>query len=218
MKSHRAILAVVIAVLFVAGLAAPFGRWPWSLVPVDFRLPLLGFITNLVLVAVTWIYVFITREQLRELQIARHSKAILQVRVPDICNQDVKYGKGNHRYREGPPIYIDVWNVSTPTIMVLAVTLKVKGLPENEGLQPQSLVESGKVASINVAYQLLALLSAEYGDQKEELIGFPTETTAVADFTVDYFSVDGKQRATISSSFKFFVTDNYINTKIVPMP
>jgi hypothetical protein len=72
MRSRDGILILICVVLFAAlAFAAPFGRWGWSLIPYDFRLPMLGFLANLILVAITIVYVLITREQLRELQSTR---------------------------------------------------------------------------------------------------------------------------------------------------
>ena len=69
-------------------------------------------------------------------------------------------GLGNGQYRSGPPVYLDVWNFSSPTIMVTEIVVRVNDAPNkeelliNEPLRPQLLVESSKVAAINVAYNL----------------------------------------------------------------
>ena len=212
MKLRVAFSVIAFAAICTLALVAPFGYWPWPHIPVDFRLPLLGFFTNLALVAITCIYVIITREQLRELQASREPVAILHARVPDINREDIKYGRGKNQFREGPPIYIDVWNGSGPTIMVLKVTVAVKGCGSSDVLEPQVLVESGKVAPINVAYALMRLVSTRYS---KNFIDFPTETEAEAKFMVDYFSFKGKQSVQAEYNFHFYVTEEYINTKIV---
>jgi hypothetical protein len=210
----RSLIPVLAFVAFclVVSLAAPFGRWPWSLLPADFRLPFLAFATNLVLVAVTWIYVLITREQLREIQAEREPLAVLHPRIPNACVEDIKYGKGHGEYREGPPIFLDVWNVSGPTIMVLRVALSVTDCEDREVLEPQVLVESGKVASINVAYKLMNILSAK---NAEDVINFADKTRAITTFVVEYFSLKGTRSVQSKYEFLFRVSDTYINTKIV---
>ena len=79
-------------------------------------------------------------------------------------------------------------------------------------LEPQVLVESGKVAPINVAYVLMRLISPVHG-YSDELLTFPDQTMAEAHFTVDYFSLKGEQSAQAHYKFQFYVTDDYINTK-----
>src|ERR1035441_7080249 len=92
--------------------------------------------------------------QVRELRVLRESRAALKLRVPGPFDFDryIQYGRGDHQYRSGPPVYLDVWNVSGPTIMVMEVTVRVNDSPDKEGLRispmaPQLLVESGKVLS-----------------------------------------------------------------------
>jgi hypothetical protein len=215
MKSRVAILIFVCVALSILALTAPFGRGVWSQIPADFRLPLLGFFSNLVLVGVTWAYVLITRDQLRELRTAREPKAVLNARVPQINVEDIRYGRGHNQFRSGPPIYLDVWNVSGPTIMVTQVTVRVKDARPKERvrfapLQPQRLVESDKVASINVGYHLMHLVSPE----SEECIDFPDQATAEARFTVDYFSLRGEGFIEACGKFRFVVTEESIVTMI----
>ena len=111
-------------------------------------------------------------------------------------------------------MYLDVWNVSGPTIMVMRVTVKVNNSAPTKGvwflpLTPQVLVESGKVASINVGYHLMYLIS-----RSEEGIDFPDQTTADANFTVDYFSQGGERSIAARCNFLFRVTEDFINTLI----
>jgi hypothetical protein len=210
-----AILIFLCVTFLVLALTAPFGRGVWSQIPPDFRLPLLGFFANLVLLGVTWAYVLITREQLRELQTAREPRAVLKLRVPEAFDVEryIKYGRGDRRYRSGPPLYLDVWNVSGPTIMVMEVTVSVNDTPDKEGLRiaplaPQLLVESGKVVSINVAYQLMFRVAPGSG----EFIDFPDMTRAAARFTVKYFSLSGERSVEIRSKFHFRVSEEHIVT------
>jgi hypothetical protein len=158
---------------------------------------------------------FEAANQVRELQILREPRAVLKVRVPEPFDVGhyIKYGSGDCRYKSGPPIYLDVWNVSGPTIMVMRVTMRVNDSPDKEGLrlgrmEPQLLVESGKVVSINVAYQLLSRVSPE----SDKFIEFPDLTRAEARFTVRYFSSDGERSVETDAKFQFRVTEEYIVT------
>ena len=214
MKLRAAIpITAFVALCLVLSLTAPFGCWPWSHVPGDFRLPLLGFITNLVLVAVTWIYVLITREQLRELQAAREPNAVLHVRIPGRGLQDIKYGRGHDQFRDGSPIYLDVWNVGGPTIMVLRVSISLKDDSHKEVLEPQVLVESGKVAPLNISHPLMRLVSVGHG-YTEEIFTLADETAAEVHFAVDYFSLKGEQSIQARYKFRFKVGEQYINTRV----
>jgi len=153
--------------------------------------------------------------QVRELQVLREPKAVLKVRVPDPLDIEhyIKCGRGDHTYRSGPPVCLDVWNVSGPTIMVMAVTVTVNDSPDKEGLrlgrlEPQLLVESGKVVSINVGYELMARVSPG----SEEFIEFPDLTRAEARFAVKYFSSDGERFVETHAKFQFRVTKEQIVT------
>lgn len=103
-------------------------------------------------------------KQVRELQLSRAPQAEVVFRVPDqLTGQNqILFGRGNNEYRSGTPVYLDIWNVSNPTIMVMEVTGLVDGaLPKEKErwtntLTPQALVESGKVHSVNVAYLLMS--------------------------------------------------------------
>src|ERR1700722_12011468 len=91
--------------------------------------------------------------QVRELQILREPKAELAFRVPDQLTGEhqIKYGRGNNQYRTGTPVFLDIWNVGGPTIMVMEVAVQVDDLVEHgerNAQTPQLLVESGKVLSI----------------------------------------------------------------------
>lgn len=155
--------------------------------------------------------------QVRELQVLREPKAALKVRVPepfDILHYQ-KYGSGYQQYRTGPPVYLDIWNVSSPTLMVMEIKVRVNDSPDKEGLRvaplaPQLLVESGKVASIDVAYQLMGRVSPG----TEGLIEFPDGTTAKARFTVKYFSSNGEQSIETDAKFQFCVTQDHIFTLV----
>src|SRR5260370_361088 len=201
-------LLVFLIFCVLASLTAPFSRWPWSHIPSDFRMPLLGFLANLVLVGVTWVYVLVTHEQLRELQSGREPNVVLNTRVPEWEADQKKYGRGNNQYREGPPIYLDVWNFGAPTIMVTRVFVTVAGNERQELLLPQVLVEKGKVAPINVAYHVMRLFSTGCNGAFD----FPAQTLAESRFDVDYFSMRGNRRIHASQSFGFYVGDNFINT------
>jgi hypothetical protein len=149
--------------------------------------------------------------QVRELQILREPKAVLKIRVPEQFDIEgyVKYGRGNHKFRSGPPVYLDVWNVSNPTIMVMEVTVEVTGSPDREQLPltPQLLLESGKVLSINVAYELMRRISSGEG-----MFEFPDLTEAEARFRVKYFSLDGERFVETHSKFQFRVGEEHIVT------
>jgi|SRR5271166_5529143 len=153
--------------------------------------------------------------QVRELRVLREPKAVLTLRVPEQLTGEnqVLYGRGNGRYRSGPPVYLDVWNVSGPTIMVMEVAVRVNDVPpDKDGLDkltPQLLVESGRVASINVAYKLLGGVSSGLG---EELVNFPNGTAATARFTVKYFSVGGSRVVETDCDLRFLVTEDNILT------
>jgi hypothetical protein len=151
--------------------------------------------------------------QVRELRVLREPKAVLKLRVPNRLDIEryLQYGRGNDQYRSGPPVYLDVWNVSGPTIMVMEVTVSVNDSPDKKGLRisplaPQLLVESGKVLSIDVAHQLMFRVSPA----SEEFIDFPDLTTAKARFTVKYFSLDGERSVETLAKFQFRVTDEHI--------
>ena len=142
----------------------------------------------------------------------REPKAVLKVRVPEPFDIEhyIKYGRGGDQYRSGPPVYLDVWNVSGPTIMVMEATVGVSDLPDKEDpcmatpLTPQLLVESGKVVSINVAYQLMRPVSPG------SFIDFPDLTTAKARFTVKYFSLDGERSVETDAKFQFRVSEEHL--------
>jgi hypothetical protein len=206
MRLQTAILILALLAFSALALLAPFGIWPWSHVLADFRVPLLGFFASLVLVAVTWRYVIITRDQLIELRSAGEPQATLNIRVPFPESQDVNYGRGNDQFRKGPPIFLDVWNVGGPTIMVTRVTVRVNGCPSDGSLTPQLLVESGKVASINVAYEVIRTIS-----KSKPYLDLPDDyTQARADFTVEYFSKGGTRPIRTQGDLWFFTSDNYI--------
>jgi hypothetical protein len=209
MKIPTVLLIVVIAAFSALALTAPFG-YGWFRVPAEFRIALLGFFANLMLVGVTWVYVLITRDQLRELQSTREPKAVLNVRVPQTGIDDVHYGKGNHEYRSGSPIYLDIWNVSGPSIMVTQIFTKVNDSQRaDRPLRPQVLVEPGKLTSINVAYEVFTLLS-----ESKTLPDLPPDSTvATAHFTVDYFSVAGTRKVDTQCKLFLFVTEKHIAIK-----
>jgi hypothetical protein len=211
MKVVSSVLLFVVSLSFSAlALTAPFG-YGWFHVPADFRLPLLGFFANLMLLVVTWAYVLITRDQLKELQSAREPRAILNVRVPQFGLDEVKYGRGNHEYRSGSPIFLDVWNVSGPSIMVSRVQVRVNESVQSETLNPQILVESGKVGSISVGYQILGFLS----ESKSGLCDLPADrTTAKAHLTADYFSLAGTRTVHTECKLSFFTTEEHIAIQI----
>jgi arginine decarboxylase-like protein len=96
--------------------------------------------------------------------------------------------------------------------MVLRVALSVTDCEDREVLEPQVLVESGKVASINVAYKLMNILSAK---NAEDVINFADKTRAITTFVVEYFSLKGTRSVQSKYEFLFRVSDTYINTKIV---
>jgi hypothetical protein len=154
--------------------------------------------------------------QVRELRVLREPKAVLMLRIPDQLTgqHQIKYGRGSGQYRSGTPVYLDVWNVSGPTIMVMEVSVKTNDAEVGEGLRsdimtPQLLVESGKAGSINVAYQLMGQASSR---SREEFINFPNGTTATARFLVKYFSVDGERVVETDCDFRFCVTEDNIFT------
>lgn len=150
--------------------------------------------------------------QVRELQILREPRAVLKIRVPDQFIEEtyVKYGKGNYQYRSGPPVYVDVWNVSGPTIMVMDVIVVVDGAPPNdeeEAIKPQLLVESGKVLPISIGHRLLRLVAIR---ESQAGINFPDKTKAEAQFTVGYYSVDGERSVKVGCKFQFRVTEEHL--------
>jgi hypothetical protein len=175
---------------------------------------LLGFFANLGLVAITWVYVLITREQLREIQAAHDPRAVLHMRVPNPYEEDIKYGRGGGVFRSGPPIYLEVWNVGGPAIMVTHIRVTEKNSRFKPDLTPQVVVESGKLVSVNVAYALMGL-AAERFDIPDQMIDFPSLTTAEGRFEVDFFSFGVERTLALSYNFQFFVTEEYINTKII---
>jgi hypothetical protein len=94
--------------------------------------------------------------------------------------------------------------------MVMEVTVRVKDRPEGDArlgrLTPQLIVESGKVASVNVAYYLMGLISPD----SEEFINFPDRTTAEASFKVQYFSTGVDRFVETDCQFQFRVTEKNI--------
>ncbi len=74
-------------------------------------------------------------------------------------------------------------------------------------LTPQLLVESGRVASINVAYQLLSRVAFSVGCEGG-FVNFPDLTKATVHFKVDYFSVEGETSVDMDCSFQFRVHDS----------
>ncbi|MGD0293760.1 MAG: hypothetical protein ABSB30_07880 [Terracidiphilus sp.] len=205
--NQRVLLAAALVAFSLLGLAAPFGLWPLSAVPADFRMPLLGFFANLCLVAVTWSYVLITRRQLIELQSAREPNAALNIRIPQPESEDINYGRGNNQYRKGPPIFLDVWNVGGPTIMVTRITVAAEGSTREGLLTPQALIESGKVAPINVAYDIIRLIN-----KSRPYLDLPDDYThARAHFTVEFFSKGGTRSVQTQGDVWFFVSEEYVN-------
>ena len=92
---------------------------------------------------------------------------------------------------------------------VVVAVMKVNGAEgsQNETLTPQLLIDSGKVASINVAYCLMHQVSSF---AQQELINMPNGTTATARLTVKYISVDGERAVEADCPFRFCVTDDKI--------
>jgi hypothetical protein len=154
--------------------------------------------------------------QVRELQIQREPRAMLLLRVPDQLTGEhqINYGRGNHQYRTGTPVYLDIWNVSGPTLMIVEVAIAVIKVNEadgsqNETLAPQLLVESGKVLSTNVAYPLMRQVSSI---TNQDSLDIPNGTAAIARFTVKYISVDGERVVAADCVFRFCVTEDNIFT------
>ncbi len=154
--------------------------------------------------------------QVKELKVLRAPNAAVTLRVPDQLTGEhqIRYGRGGSQYRSGSPVYLDVWNVGGPTIMVMEVIVNLDGYTRPDGipdnvLTPQLLVESGKVASINIAYQLMSQVSSA---ANEEFINIPSGTTASAKFAVKYFSVGGETLIEAACDFRFIVTDDQILT------
>jgi hypothetical protein len=114
-------------------------------------------------------------------------------------------------------VLLDIWNVSGPTIMVMEIATRVNDEPTDRealgltSLTPQLLVESGKVASVNVAWQLMRRVSPG----SEGLIDFPDLTTADAHFRVSYFSLSGERFVETRCRFQFRVTEDNIIAWIV---
>jgi hypothetical protein len=150
--------------------------------------------------------------QVKELRVLRTPSAVLKLRVPTFDVESyVKFGRGDHRYRSGPPIFLDVWNVSGPTIMVMEIAVRLDDAPDPEGLRmvplaPQVLVKTGEVASTNVAYQLMHRASPAASG----FIDFPDSTLVKACFTVKYFSLDGEETLQAQGAFQFRVTEEHI--------
>jgi hypothetical protein len=151
-------------------------------------------------------------KQVRELQLSREPRAEIVFRVPDqLTGQNqLLFGRGNNEYRSGTPVYLDIWNVSNPTIMVMEVTGLVDGaLPKESwitSLTPQVPVESGSVQSVNVAYLLMSQVS------QDEFLNVPNGVRATAKFTVRYLSVGGDRLIEAACNFHFVVTDQNIFT------
>ena len=82
-------------------------------------------------------------------------------------------------------------------------------------MTPQALVESGKVATINVGYQLLFGVASR---ESREMVDFPDKTTAEAHFKVDYFSADGERSVETNCRFQFRVTNEHVVTWIEDDP
>ena len=98
--------------------------------------------------------------------------------------------------------------------MVTRVIVCEKGARYKEEITPQIVVESGKVGSINVAYSILGLVARRF-DSNENLFDFPSLTTSEGYFTVDFFSLGTERTVRTQCKFQFFVTEEYLNTKII---
>jgi hypothetical protein len=144
--------------------ASVFSWSPWSAKTIDaaLRISLLGFLATLVLLAITWVYVLTTRDQLAEARKrAKEEDAVqvmLSVRVPAYGRETAKLGIGEGLFKEGPPIYLDVWNFGRPAFMVMEVQVAV-GQGNIESLRPQELVSGGQIVSIPVTHILMGLAS-----------------------------------------------------------
>jgi len=153
--------------------------------------------------------------QVRELQLLREPKALVMFRVPDQLTGEnqVQYGRGNYQYRSGTPVFLDVWNASGPTIMVMEVAIEVKDAPSGgewaDTLTPQCLIKSGEAASFNVAYQLMHKVSLM---ANREVLDVPNGSSASAHFIVKYFSVGGERLIETDCNFHFTVTEDRIFT------
>jgi hypothetical protein len=91
--------------------------------------------------------------------------------------------------------------------MEVAVTLASAPDQDEGALASQVLVESGHVASINVAYRLMGQISRQAG---RDLIDIPDRATAAAHFTVKYFSVGGVRTVETDCNFWFMVGEDRI--------
>jgi hypothetical protein len=154
--------------------------------------------------------------QVSELQALREPKALVVFRVPDqfTGENQVKYGKGNYEYRSGTPVFLDVWNVSSPTIMVMEVAIKVKDVLDKEErwtdtLTPQRIIKFGDMGSFNVAYQLMHKVSSR---ANRELMDIPDGSAASARFVVKYVSAGGERVVEADCRFRFAVTEDQIFT------
>jgi hypothetical protein len=104
--------------------------------------------------------------------------------------------------------------------MVMRVTVRVNAsapqetLLLHEPLTPQVLVESGKVASINVGYYLMRLVSPK----ADQFVDFPDKTTVKAHFMVAYFSLRGEQSIQAHYKCQFRVSEEHINTWLEEEP
>jgi hypothetical protein len=205
---------VLLVLAYLAGSAA-FNWWPWPSKTIDPspRISLLGFLANIVLLAITWVYVITTRDQLDDARKrAKEEDAVrvaLSVRVSVPCTEDVKLGIGEGKYKEGPPIYLDVWNFGRPTFMVMEIDISVGS--SADGLRPQRLVPEGQVASVAVTHMLMRLAS---DFQPEGLINIKHGSETDAEFAVTYFSREGTGYAKVRKRFEFFVSDERINTHV----
>jgi|HubBroStandDraft_6_1064221.scaffolds.fasta_scaffold61249_3 hypothetical protein len=158
--------------------------------------------------------------QVKEIQLAREPRAVLKVRIPDpyLNEHFVSYGRGNGQYRTGPPVFLDIWNVGTPTIMVMTVTVRMENASADDddmAHKPQLLVEAGKVTSINIGHRLLRLVALR---EQQEAINFPDGTSAEARFAVVYFSVGGERLVESHCSFSFRVHEDLLITWLNESP
>jgi hypothetical protein len=111
-------------------------------------------------------------------------------------------------------MYLNVWNVGGPTIMVTRVTVSEKDSDKKGELEPQVVLESGKVAPIDIGYQLLYLVSSRCGD-RNGLVNFPDGTVSEGHFTAHFFSLGIEHSVSIDRRFQFLVTEEHISTRII---
>ena len=169
--------------------------------------------------------------QVRELQVLRQPTVMITFRAPNqLTGEDqIPYGRGDGQYRRGTPIYVDVWNVGTPTIMIMEVILDLErasdgdGKPldvegaascdatPNNGSTPQLLVESGKVESINIAYSLMHQVTRALN---QDFINPQSGTTATAHFAVKFLAAGDERIIESRCDFKFVVINNQIYTAV----